>query len=178
MTDNQEEKINDRIVSIIKALDLSKKSFANSIGISPQTLQNIVGARKTSPAADVISSIITQYDIVNPEWLLTGRGEMLKKEVSSSKVRIRGEGNTIASNVTGNVGADLSKGKKLNSDTEILLYKSQIENLQNKITDLQNKISDIDIQYKNQIEMLKESCNNQLKAKDEMIELLKSMLQK
>ena len=39
---------------------------------------NIVSGRKNKPSYGVLNAIISSNDIINPNWLLTGEGEMLK----------------------------------------------------------------------------------------------------
>lgn len=71
--------INERILYLIEnQYNDNQKKFAESIGYSAQVVFNIVSGRKTNPSYDVLNSIISTNDDINSEWLLTGKGEMLK----------------------------------------------------------------------------------------------------
>ncbi|ELV7524966.1 Peptidase S24-like protein [Flavobacterium psychrophilum] len=71
--------INERISHLIEnQYNDNQKKFAESIGYSAQVVFNIVSGRKSSPSFDVLNAIISTNDDVNSEWLLTGKGSMLK----------------------------------------------------------------------------------------------------
>ena len=71
--------IQDRIVSIIEAKGLNKKTFSEAVDIQPQTLHHIVGGRRTYPSYDVIRKILYTYSDISERWLLLGEGNMEKK---------------------------------------------------------------------------------------------------
>lgn len=74
--------INERILYFIeKQYDSNQKKFAESIGYSPQVVFNIVSGRKTKPSYDVLNAIISTNDDISSDWLLTGKGLMLKSRV-------------------------------------------------------------------------------------------------
>jgi phage repressor protein C with HTH and peptisase S24 domain len=71
--------INERIFYLIEnQYNDNQKKFAESIGYSAQVVFNIVSGRKSSPSYDVLNAIISTNDDLSPEWLLTGKGSMLK----------------------------------------------------------------------------------------------------
>ncbi len=73
--------VNDRILYIIENKTKSnKKKFAEIIGFAPQVISNIVSGRKSKPSYDVLNAILSSFDDVSAEWLLTGEGSMLKSE--------------------------------------------------------------------------------------------------
>lgn len=77
------ETINERILYIIEIkADGNQKKFAETIGVMPQVINNIVSGRKSKPSFDVLKSIISTYVDLNPEWLLTGKGSMLKQKLN------------------------------------------------------------------------------------------------
>lgn len=70
--------INNRFSHIIKTLfNDNKSAFANAIGVSPSVVENIVGKRQGKPSFDVVEKICA-IENLNPTWLITGKGEMLK----------------------------------------------------------------------------------------------------
>jgi hypothetical protein len=70
--------INSRFNKIINTCySGNKRSFALSVGISPSVVENVVGQRSGKPSFDVLEKVCANANI-NPEWLLTGSGTMLK----------------------------------------------------------------------------------------------------
>ena len=73
--------VNDRILYLIDSkLGGNKKKFAERIGFAPQVVFNIVSGRKSKPSFDVLEAIISSFDEISPEWLLTGKGAMLRDQ--------------------------------------------------------------------------------------------------
>lgn len=75
-----------RILQYLKYKDISIRKFSEKISISPSNFNE-----KNMPSAlsgDILSRILTTYEELNPDWLLLGKGEMLRsdaqKTVSSS----------------------------------------------------------------------------------------------
>lgn len=57
----------------------NKRAFATSVGVSPTVIENVVGTRQGKPSYDVLEKVCANANI-NPEWLLTGNGPMMKTE--------------------------------------------------------------------------------------------------
>lgn len=68
--------ISDRLNQLIKYKGISARAFALKIGTSSQVFGKYLEGR--APSFEVTSSIIEVFDDINPDWLLTGRGEMLR----------------------------------------------------------------------------------------------------
>lgn len=66
----------DRIMQLIDFKGINKSKFYKETGLSNGFLDKVkdIGASK-------IEDILKTYPEISPEWLLTGKGEMLKKEV-------------------------------------------------------------------------------------------------
>lgn len=76
--------INDRFRLIIDQLYGGNKSaFAAAVGVTPSVVDNIVGRRAGKPSFDVLvkTSAIAE---INTTWLVTGEGEMLKRQPAQS----------------------------------------------------------------------------------------------
>lgn len=74
--------INKRFETIINSVYKGNQSaFAKAIGVTPTVIANVVGARQGKPSFDVISKICANAN-VSAEWLLTGKGPMLKNDAS------------------------------------------------------------------------------------------------
>ncbi|WP_156032883.1 S24 family peptidase [Prevotella sp. 10(H)] len=76
--------VNQRIQEIIDKMYFgNKRAFSKAAGISASVTENIVGTRHTKPSFDITSKIISSFENINSEWLLTGQGNMLKSEIPS-----------------------------------------------------------------------------------------------
>nr|DAS43997.1 MAG TPA: peptidase [Caudoviricetes sp.] len=75
--------INERIKSLVDYFSKGNNSdFANKIGINEANVRNYIA--NTEPKFNVLEKIANNFEI-NFEWLLTGKGEMLKKEEEESE---------------------------------------------------------------------------------------------
>ena len=74
----------------------SKKELALNIDSKPQNLTEILGGR-TLVSADNIANLCQVYNI-SADWLLTGKGEMLRTETSVGNI----QNNTYSDNCTQN----------------------------------------------------------------------------
>lgn len=63
----------ERIIQYLKIKGISKNKFYITTGVSNGTLD-----KKSGLTGDSIEKFYSIYDDVNPEWLLTGKGNMLK----------------------------------------------------------------------------------------------------
>lgn len=68
--------VKERLIEYIKFKRISARKFSISIGVSPGYVNSI--SKSIQP--DKLNRITVQYPDLNPEWLLTGEGEMLKAE--------------------------------------------------------------------------------------------------
>lgn len=62
--------MNERVAMVIKKLGMQKKSFAEAIGIKPESLSRILSGR-SAVTQDLITNIVNIYH-VNRRWLETG----------------------------------------------------------------------------------------------------------
>lgn len=75
----ENETIFDRIAQIIEIeCNGVPAQFAKKIGSKDQTVRNIVVNRRSFPGYEMLLKIIQSIDWINPDWLITGRGEMRK----------------------------------------------------------------------------------------------------
>ena len=92
MTDYQ------RIESLLHALNFrSVRAFAVSLDVNPQIFYDIK-AGKCGISRDLSRAILEKYSSINPEWLLTGQGDMLREKLSTSTISgditVNGNGNS------------------------------------------------------------------------------------
>lgn len=83
--------ISNRFELLIETLFNGKQSaFASAIGVTPSVINNIVGKRRGKPSFELMEKISTIEEI-NIDWLISGRGEMLKSEVKHTPTQIAEE---------------------------------------------------------------------------------------
>jgi phage repressor protein C with HTH and peptisase S24 domain len=77
-----ELQVNERLISLIDVLTRgNEKKFAESIGVKPAVINNYTtGKQQSKPGFEVLRKILDVYPDVNMEWLLAGKGEMLKSQ--------------------------------------------------------------------------------------------------
>lgn len=82
MINNNE--INFRIKQLIDyKTNGNQKKFSEIIGFKPQVISNIVSGRMTKPSFEVLNSIISSFVDIDSQWLLTGKGKILKNDNKS-----------------------------------------------------------------------------------------------
>lgn len=66
----------------------SPKAFANEINVSTSLITEIC-KKRTNAGITPIQNTIVRYEELNPEWLITGKGEMLKKPLSIDNINYK-----------------------------------------------------------------------------------------
>ncbi len=75
--------IKERLVQVIELKGIAKEKFYKKIG---STSANFRGnARKTPLRSDIIENVLSEISDLSPEWLLTGKGAMLKTDTSNTE---------------------------------------------------------------------------------------------
>jgi predicted transcriptional regulator len=72
--------INERILEVMQAFKLNKNQFAKKLGVHATVVHNIVdeNGRRNQPSFKFISKLISSFEDINGDWLLTGRGNILR----------------------------------------------------------------------------------------------------
>ena len=89
--------INDRILQLVeKKANKSRNEFAKKIGVAQQSINRLFNIDKRTgkyPLAttEIIASITEMFVDIDANWLLTGKGSMLKEDPKASKVDILGD---------------------------------------------------------------------------------------
>lgn len=94
----EENSIQQRFLLIINELySGNKRAFARAAGIRATVVENVVGARKGRPSFDVMRKICANANI-SAEWLLSGKGGMVKGGVPFHRdiASIGGYNDTVA----------------------------------------------------------------------------------
>lgn len=71
-------KMNNRIAEILKSEGLTNSQFANLIGVQASAITHILNGRN-EPSLKVVKSILDNFRAINPDWLVSGIGEMYRK---------------------------------------------------------------------------------------------------
>lgn len=76
-----ENTVNERIKILVDELASgNKSSFARSIGISNQSLGEIIGGRQSAPSFAALQKLFASFPQVRMEWLIMGYGPMLQND--------------------------------------------------------------------------------------------------
>lgn len=70
----------DRILKIMDQEGLTYSKFAETIGIQRSAMSHIINGRN-NPSLDVLMKILERFTYVNSDWLLFGKGEMIREQV-------------------------------------------------------------------------------------------------
>ena|SRR5690554_3574908 len=131
--------INRRFNEIIKRLyNGNKRLFSTAIGVAPTVVENVVGTRQGKPSFDVLQKVVDANANISAEWLLTGKGSMLK--VEQHELAAQPDNELIRELITkvGELSQQLGEQTKENEH----LYQKNIE-LQSKINELkESRIGD------------------------------------
>ena len=79
----------NRIEQLIDALGITQKDFAQRSGTSAAALSHITSGRNR-PSLELVLKILNKHPNVNSDWLLFGKGSMVKqhhKDIQDSAVR-------------------------------------------------------------------------------------------
>jgi transcriptional regulator with XRE-family HTH domain len=71
-----------RIFRVYKSLKQSV--FAELIGVSRSTLSEVENGKNKNPSTSVIVNIVDAFNDINIEWLLIGKGEMIKADAEDT----------------------------------------------------------------------------------------------
>lgn len=75
--------IHERIKLLVEKKAENKNTlFAQTLGVSEANIRGYI--KGVVPKADVLAKIVSSYEDIDPTWLLTGEGEMLKTSTSST----------------------------------------------------------------------------------------------
>ena len=88
MTNNLEQNtIKVRLLTFIDSLKMPVSAFEKECGMSNATIQNI----RSSIAPDKLQNIAEKFPQLNIEWLMVGRGDMLKTDKGDTVFSVSGD---------------------------------------------------------------------------------------
>ncbi len=131
-----------RLEEFIHFKNLSLYAFENSIQASRGSISKAIKHEK-SIGTNVVENILKEYPELNPNWLFTGKGEMILKEVTETDNVLDGVDKI---NVIKHINDNLEEYKKIRSfhlllesaksEDELSIVKSDIETLKKKIEEI------------------------------------------
>ena len=71
----------ERIIKIMEREGLTPSRFAEEIGIQRSAMSHIISGRN-NPSLDVLTKIIERYSYVDTDWLIFGKGNMVKGQIA------------------------------------------------------------------------------------------------
>ncbi|BAX79059.1 S24 family peptidase [Labilibaculum antarcticum] len=93
-----------RISELLLEKKLNKRSFSALLGYSDVAIGKIING-KSKPKFEMLESLINAFPDINPNWLLTGKGEMLLSEEENSHTTEETDKQTLAGYYYPNVDA-------------------------------------------------------------------------
>ena len=125
--------IKDRVLQISDYKGVSKEKFFEELEVS---YGNFKGKAKESALnSNILEKIIAKMPEISAEWLLTGKGEMLKSSVQNI---VQNSGKNSINNISGNI-----KQQNYNELMEIIREKDrQIAKKDEQINKLIEKLTD------------------------------------
>lgn len=152
--------IKGRIIYFIENKNITKDLFFKKTGIASSNFKG--NNSKSELGGDKIAKILTEYPEISAEWLLTGKGEMLKDNGSVISQTIKGNGNISNDNI--NIPIQTTS-QELSEDKELL------KELRNIIKDKDKIIADKDRTIEELREELKEKREELKELKEELKEV-------
>lgn len=70
----------ERILKIMEREGLTPSKFAETIGIQRSAMSHIISERN-NPSLDVLLKILERFTYVDSDWLLFGKGEMIRPQL-------------------------------------------------------------------------------------------------
>jgi transcriptional regulator with XRE-family HTH domain len=71
----------ERILQFLQAENKSSSQFAEEIGVQPSGISHIISGRN-NPSLDFIIKMLTRYNYLSSEWLMFGKGNMYKNQMT------------------------------------------------------------------------------------------------
>lgn len=96
MNTQEQTTINQRLSILIDEFERGSKAiFASKIGVSAQSIHDLIGGRRGMPSFKVVSSILEQYPVIDANWLVTGQGQMLREAVPPATITLESQSHPL-----------------------------------------------------------------------------------
>lgn len=77
----------ERIRLIMENEHLTPSAFADTLQVGRAVISHILNGRN-NPSLEIVTRILSKLNYINPEWLLTGEGEMYKSDEKYKKSQV------------------------------------------------------------------------------------------
>lgn len=74
----------ERIEEILRHFNISSAQFADIIDVQRSSISHIMSGRN-KPSFDFIHKILLKYPLINADWLITGRGNLLSTDIHTKE---------------------------------------------------------------------------------------------
>ena len=74
--------MNERILKFLQIEGINAKQFASEIGVLNSSVSHVLSGRN-KPSFDFIQKILNRYNQLSADWLILGKGPMLKGSIST-----------------------------------------------------------------------------------------------
>lgn len=118
----------DRIITLIKAKNLTAAQFADEIGVQKSGISHILSGRN-NPSLDFVQKILLRFPEVSIEWLVFGKGPLFKDSINSLDTSNGGQPNDIKPKVSSpvdlfsavatDIGKDFLAEKDVNPESDL-----------------------------------------------------------
>jgi transcriptional regulator with XRE-family HTH domain len=128
----------DQLLRIMESEAMTPAKFADEIGVQRSSISHILSGRN-KPSYDFIIKILNRFSGINAEWLITGKGSMIKsiETVISKEMK-----QTSLFDQNGNNLLNLTKKTEANIDNYILPAAPQNENKDSNNNTMSDKKGD------------------------------------
>ena len=135
----------DRLLKFLNKENISATNLADEIGVQRSSISHILSGRN-NPSYDFIFKMINRYEYLNAEWLITGKGNMYKKEPQKIGEIVDKDTGIFDNDISDSAVSEQSDQvkddrKKFAGETDQNDYKKKVTNV--------NKIEKIVYFYKN-----------------------------
>ena len=74
--------MNRRLLQFLQAQNITQTQLADTLSVARGSVSNILSGRN-KPGYDFLESLLLHYPALNLEWLMTGRGSMIREAGSN-----------------------------------------------------------------------------------------------
>ena len=113
----------EQLTRIMEAEGMTPAKFADEIGVQRSSISHIISGRN-KPSYDFIVKILNRFNGINAEWLITGKGSMIKSAQEGD--------------IEKNMQTSLFQQEKVNSEDNSINYDDN-EITSQKVINKQNK---------------------------------------
>lgn len=129
----------ERLTQFTEAIGISIRAFEQQIGASNGLIRKAI-TNKTDIQSKWLTSIAENYPQINMDWLLTGKGEMLKESPTSGiKIGNKNKGVSIGNTLKdSNISYGTESLASLNLENQFL--KKEVDHLKDKLKEKERTI--------------------------------------